>query len=80
MAFTVRRDAPSVAPARFEYTPEDGRGGRGEKKKNRSARAKTVIVQSSGDGEESKGFPRPLSLNLQIFGEKKDIEKLKRKN
>ncbi len=71
MAFAVRRDAPSVAPARFEYTLEDGRGGgRGEKKKNRSARAKTVIVQSSGDGEQSKGFPRPLSLNLQIFAEK----------
>ncbi len=64
MAFAVRRDAPSVALARFEYTLEDGRG-RGEKKKNRSARAKTVIVQSSGlvMGEESKGFPRPLSLN-----------------
>ena len=32
MAFAVRRDAPSVALARFEYTLEEG-GGRGEKKK-----------------------------------------------
>jgi hypothetical protein len=33
MAFAVKGDAPFVAPARFEYTLEDGRGGRGEKKK-----------------------------------------------
>jgi hypothetical protein len=64
MAFAVKRDAPSVALARFEYRRMGGGGEGGvRRKKNRSARAKTVIVQSSGVGEESKGFPRPLSLN-----------------
>ncbi len=36
MAFAVKRDAPSVALARFEYRRMGGEEGRGEKKKNRS--------------------------------------------
>jgi hypothetical protein len=82
MAFAVRRDAPFVAPARFEYTLEDGRREGWEEKKPLSARAKTVIVQSSGDGGGVQGVPTATQLKLIIFLEKKrkDMEQLRRKN
>jgi hypothetical protein len=37
MAFAVKRDAPSVAPARFEYTLEDGGRERGGVRRKKTA-------------------------------------------
>jgi hypothetical protein len=78
MAFAVRRDAPSVAPARFEYTLEDGREEWGVRR-----RKKPLCSGKNCNRPElwwwregSKGFPRPLSLKLTNFWRKKGERKI----